>query len=83
MRPARGIAHQEARVQELPLRAIEVGMTFLDDVRTTTGVLLVARGQEVTEALATRLRKLREVVRIAEPVRVVLPRREVPAGQVA
>lgn len=70
----RGSAGQRARVLELPLRAVEPGMVFLEDVRTLGGLLLIARGQEVTESLAERVRCLRNYVRVAEPVRVVLPK---------
>ncbi len=41
---------------QLPLRSVQVGMVFLDDVFNKSGVLLIARGHAVTMALVERIR---------------------------
>jgi len=43
-------------MRELPLRAVRPGMTILQDVRNSHGVLLVARGFEVTAVFLERIR---------------------------
>ena len=49
-----GIAKSDVR--EIPLRMVQVGMTFAADVKTATGVLLVPRGYEVTLGVLARIR---------------------------
>ncbi len=48
-----------SEVREIPLRLVHAGMTFADDVKTTSGALLIPRGYEVTEGLLDRIRHLR------------------------
>jgi CheY-like chemotaxis protein len=55
----RGEAARRDDVREYPLGAVAVGMIFADDVRLTTGALLVPRGFEVTPSLIERVRSLR------------------------
>lgn len=43
------------QVYELPPSALEVGMTLADDLRLSTGAMLVPRGYQVTPALVARL----------------------------
>jgi response regulator RpfG family c-di-GMP phosphodiesterase len=62
---------READVVEVPIRLIRIGMTFVDDVRTLAGTLLVARGQPVTESLMERFRNFGPGS-LREPVRVTL-----------
>ncbi len=57
-----------AEVREVPLRLVRVGMTFADDVRTTSGALLIPRGYEVTDGLIDRIRNFSA----AGNVRVIL-----------
>ena len=52
----RGSGARKAEVQEMPLRMVGLGMVFAEDVRTSAGALLVARGYEVTESLVERIR---------------------------
>ena len=54
---------------ELPLRELSPGMVFADDVKTTDGTLLVAKGLEVTGSLLQRL--LNREGLVAEPLRVL------------
>jgi response regulator RpfG family c-di-GMP phosphodiesterase len=56
-------------VREIPIRLVVVGMIFLSDVRTNTGALLVARGQEATESLVERFKNY-PPGGVREPVRV-------------
>jgi response regulator RpfG family c-di-GMP phosphodiesterase len=48
------------RVCEITLHELRAGMTLADDVRSTTGQLLIARGHDSTEGLVERLRNLAE-----------------------
>ena len=60
-------------VREMPLRAVQVGMTFVQDVLTRSGALFIARGHEVTPALAERIRNL-SANHVQDPVRVTTKR---------
>jgi response regulator RpfG family c-di-GMP phosphodiesterase len=57
--------------REVFLSVLCVGMVFLDDVKTTSGMLLVARGFEVTQGFLERLRNLKAGT-VKEPLRVVV-----------
>lgn len=46
---------QTVQVREIELTAVKPGMIFISDVRTADGKLLIARGQEATEGLVTRI----------------------------
>jgi response regulator RpfG family c-di-GMP phosphodiesterase len=46
------------RVREITVAELRVGMTLADDVRSTAGHLLIARGHDSTEGLVERLRNL-------------------------
>ncbi len=67
-----GSGSREAVVLELPLRDLAVGMFFNQDVRSSKGVLLIARGQEVTPGLLERVRNFSSGLGIREPIRVVV-----------
>jgi CheY-like chemotaxis protein len=60
-----------AEVREIPLSGLVLGMRLLDDVKTTAGMLLIARGFEVTEAFMERVRHFRPGM-VREPVRVLV-----------
>lgn len=64
-----GGAHHE--VHHLPLSAIKVGMRFAEDVRMASGMLLAARGQEVTAGFVERAKNFRPGA-VREPIRVTL-----------
>lgn len=59
--------------REMPLRNVKPGMVFAEDVRTTEGTLLVARGQDVTAALFERIHNYWIDLPIVEPVRIQIP----------
>jgi len=48
----------EAQVQQILLSEVRPGMYFAEEVRTRSGMLLVAYGQEVTPSLASRLNNM-------------------------
>jgi hypothetical protein len=56
----------------LYLKDVQEEMTFADDVVTTDGTLLAARGQTVTRALVNRIENLWLDVPMVEPVRVLV-----------
>lgn len=58
-------------VEELPLAAVVPGMVLAADLRSRTGVLLVARGQQVSSSLLERLTNLAGGSGVAEPVQVL------------
>jgi response regulator RpfG family c-di-GMP phosphodiesterase len=51
-----GAASAESEIRELPLRALQPGMTLMHDLRTQKGTLLVPGGFEVTPTFLERIR---------------------------
>jgi hypothetical protein len=70
----RGADRPSETIREVPLRELIPGMVFAEDVRTLSGQMLVAHGQEVTPALAERIRNLSRDGGIHEPVKVTTAR---------
>lgn len=62
---------QTVRLVELQIRDLAIGMIFGEDLKSTTGVLLVARGQEVTPGLLQRLRNVPADVAFRRSVRMI------------
>jgi response regulator RpfG family c-di-GMP phosphodiesterase len=56
LRCVHGVEEQRAVVEEMRLADVRVGMIFATDVVGANGLLLVARGQEVTPSLLERVR---------------------------
>ena len=69
-----GTSSGEMQVIEVPLRHVRPGMTILQDVRTELGMLLVARGFEVSERFVERIRNFGPGL-LAEKVAVRVPQR--------
>ncbi|MGH9686018.1 MAG: HD domain-containing phosphohydrolase [Candidatus Acidiferrales bacterium] len=67
-----GAGRREVVVQELHLRDLSVGMSFDEDVKSAKGLLLIARGQEVTPGLLERVRNFSSDLGIHEPIRMVV-----------
>jgi hypothetical protein len=67
-----GAGPAKAELRQMPLRAVQAGMTILQDVRTQMGTLLVPRGFEVTEMFMERIRKFGPDL-LAEQVKVRVP----------
>jgi len=59
-------------IQELPLRIVQPGMVFLEDLRTHMGTLLVPKGFEVTATFLERMRNFGSGM-LMEKVRVLVP----------
>ncbi len=74
-----GSGKQEILVHELKLRQIEVGMVFGEDVRSSKGLLLIARGQQVTSGLQERVRNFSAELGIREPIRMIVKPNKVDA----
>jgi response regulator RpfG family c-di-GMP phosphodiesterase len=68
-----GSLGKDADVAEVAIRMVRVGMIFLDDVRSQTGALLVARGYEANPGLVERFRNFAPGS-VREPVRVMTKR---------
>lgn len=64
-----GAAEGGQRVIEIPLRGLAEGMVLAEDMRTTHGVLLVARGFRVTAGFLERTRNFAKGS-VKEPLRV-------------
>jgi response regulator RpfG family c-di-GMP phosphodiesterase len=64
--------HQNSRVRELPLARLRPGMILAEDVRTSNGVLFVARGTEVTPGLQERLHNFWGGFLNADSIRIIL-----------
>jgi response regulator RpfG family c-di-GMP phosphodiesterase len=58
---------------EIPIRMLRMGMTFLEDVRSHAGALLVARGHEATPSLVERFSSFAPGF-VREPLRVSVRR---------
>jgi CheY-like chemotaxis protein len=56
--------------RELKIQDLAVGMSFIDDVKTANGTLLIARGHEVTLGVLERIRNFHYSVGVREPIRV-------------
>ncbi|MGA3164737.1 MAG: HD domain-containing phosphohydrolase [Terriglobia bacterium] len=65
---------REAEVMQIPFHAVQPGMIFAEDVKTPTGLLLIARGQEVTPSFVDRIKNLALNTKISGHVQVILPR---------
>jgi hypothetical protein len=59
-------------VRELRLREVSAGMVFGEDVTTASGLLLIARGQEVTAGLLGRIHNFSRTLGVREPIRMIL-----------
>jgi FixJ family two-component response regulator len=64
--------------KELRIQDLTAGMSFLDDVKTASGTLLMVRGNEVTPGVLERLRNFHLSVGIREPIRVNVTIRNLP-----
>ena len=65
----------EENTSSVSLEELKPGMATVDDVRSESGVLVLARGQDITEPLLERLRHFAESESdpIQEPIRVIVP----------
>lgn len=66
-----GHSEQEMEIKEMHIQDLKPGMIFSEDIRSSTGSLLIARGYEVTPSLLERIRNfppglVQEQVRVME-----------------
>ena len=71
----------EAEERHVALAALRPGMIAAEDIKMTTGTLLVARGFEITAGFVERAKSFRPGT-VQEPVRVLLRADTAPAGPV-
>ena len=64
------------QVRVIPLRELQDNMILDDDVWTTSGILLIAKGQEVNQMIRKRLHNFAETAGVREPLQVLVPLRE-------
>ncbi len=77
----RGNPDDKSQMLELTIREVRVGMVFGEDLKTSKGVLLIARGQEVTPALLERMRNFSGDLAIREPLRMLLHKSAEPSKE--
>jgi response regulator RpfG family c-di-GMP phosphodiesterase len=68
----RGNPQDTSLMLELTISEVGVGMVFGEDLKSSKGLLLIARGQEVTPTLLERMRNFSADLAIREPVRMLL-----------
>ena len=68
----RGSPQDTSLILEFAIKDVGVGMVFGEDLKSGKGLLLIARGQEVTPALLERMRNFSAELAIREPVRMLL-----------
>jgi hypothetical protein len=64
------LGNEPLEILTVSVKDLRPTMIFVEDVRTKTGVLLAARGQELTSALLRRLQGFAEGVGVTEPLTV-------------
>jgi response regulator RpfG family c-di-GMP phosphodiesterase len=67
----------EAVAQLVTVRGLYPGMVLDENIRAKTGLLVIAKGHEVTYAMMERLRSYAKRVPLVEPFRVLLPRQHI------
>ncbi|HEV2416658.1 MAG TPA: HD domain-containing phosphohydrolase [Terriglobia bacterium] len=73
IRDLRGGGARGTEMKEIFLREVRPGMVFAEDVKTTRGLLLIARGQEATLSLIERIANFSPGLGVKEPIRVTIP----------
>jgi CheY-like chemotaxis protein len=73
----KGAPAADIDVRELMVRQLQPGMVLDEDLVSTSGLRLVAKGYEITPSFVERIRNFRTGT-LREPVRVILPRQSAP-----
>jgi FixJ family two-component response regulator len=68
----------EAEVCPCHVSELRAGMVLREELRTHTGLLVAAKGQEISSALLLRVRNFRERNQISGKVSVLIPRQNAP-----
>jgi hypothetical protein len=71
-------AHETLEIRACPLTELRSGMVLREDVRSHAGLLVAAKGQEISSALLLRLRNFCERNQISGSVMVHVPRQTAP-----
>jgi response regulator RpfG family c-di-GMP phosphodiesterase len=58
--------------QEIMLKDIVPGMVLADDIKTNKDVLLIQKGNEITEVMKKRLLNINNVNSIVEPIKIIV-----------
>ncbi len=66
----------EYLVRSVNLQELEVNMILAEDVKTVRGILLIAKGHEVSRPLLERLTNIAKTSGIQEPIQVLVPLRK-------
>jgi hypothetical protein len=66
-------SHDSMEIRSCPISDLRSGMILREEVRTHGGLLVVAKGQEISSALLLRLRNFRERNQISGSVLVLAP----------
>lgn len=72
LRMLRHVATSTTVVREMSLGQVQVGMVFATDVVTAGGLLLIARGQEVTASLSHRIHNYWETIPLQAAPRLIV-----------
>jgi len=64
-------AHTKYEVKGYPIEELTTCMVLAEDVRSETGALLIAKGQEVTPSLKTRLLNYARTTQVQQPIKVL------------
>jgi hypothetical protein len=74
VRTLRGLMMGEGSQRKVTVQGLLPGMVLMEDLRTTSGALLLSRGHEMSLALITRLRNVATSTELREPLLVSLPK---------
>jgi response regulator RpfG family c-di-GMP phosphodiesterase len=64
------------KVRIIPLKEILPGMVLVDDIKDSSGIVLVAKGNEITDVLKMRILNFSRVRSVVEPIKVMLQQRD-------
>ena len=78
VRGAADVLIPKGLLETVPVDAVRVGMVITEDVTTDGGLLLLRRGERVTEMIEQRLRNFALTVGVAQPITVLRPGRRPP-----
>jgi len=74
------VQEAESEIRLVPLSAVQVGMIINVDVKSKNGLLLLAKGQEVTDSAIARLQSFALTIGIVEPLSVRTPQTKTDEG---
>jgi hypothetical protein len=74
LRDFEAMTPQSSHVRSLLVRQLTGEMVLDEDVRTTTGVVVVPKGKQLNTVLLERLLRFTRSGGLMEPIRVLVPR---------